>query len=275
MTHPIYPCLWFDGQAKEAAEFYCSVFQQSKIISENPMVVNFEINSQKIMCLNGGSLYKINPSISFFVICEEDTEIETLWSKLSENGKIMMPLDTYDWSEKYGFVQDKYGVCWQIMKGDYARYHQKIIPSFLFVGNQYNKAESAVNFYTTIFPTSEIKELTRYEEGGTLKFSLFTLNNSVFSAMDGFGNHEFTFNEGFSFVVECDTQQEIDTYWEQLIANGGQESQCGWLKDAYGVSWQIIPSILKDLMSDSEKSSKVIQAFLQMKKFDIATLLNV
>lgn len=275
MTHPIYPCLWFDGQAKEAAEFYCSVFQQSKIISENPMVVNFEINSQKIMCLNGGPLYKINPSISFFVICEEDTEIETLWSKLSENGKIMMPLDTYDWSEKYGFVQDKYGVCWQIMKGDYARYHQKIIPSFLFVGNQYNKAESAVNFFTTIFPTSEIKELTRYEEGGTLKFSLFTLNNSVFSAMDGFGNHEFTFNEGFSFVVECDTQQEIDTYWEQLIANGGQESQCGWLKDAYGVSWQIIPSILKDLMSDSEKSSKVIQAFLQMKKFDIATLLTV
>ncbi len=275
MTHPIYPCLWFDGQAKEAAEFYCSVFQQSKIISENPMVVNFEINSQKIMCLNGGPLYKINPSISFFVICEEDTEIETLWSKLSENGKIMMPLDTYDWSEKYGFVQDKYGVCWQIMKGDYARYHQKIIPSFLFVGNQYNKAESAVNFYTTIFPTSEIKELTRYEEGGSLKFSLFTLNNSVFSAMDGFGNHEFTFNEGFTFVIECDTQQEIDTYWEQLIANGGQESQCGWLKDAYGVSWQIIPSILKDLMSDSEKSSKVIQAFLQMKKFDIATLLNV
>ncbi len=275
MIHPIYPCLWFDRQAKEATEFYCSVFKHSKIISENPIVVNFEINNQKIMCLNGGPIYKINPSISFFVICEDDDEIETLWEKLSGNGKIMMPLNTYEWSEKYGFVQDKYGVSWQIIKGNYARYNQKIIPSLLFVGNQYGKAESAVKNYLSVFKDSEIKELTRYDEGGKLKFSLFKLNNTVFSAMDGFGDHEFAFNEGFSFVVECDTQSEIDSYWNQLIANGGQESQCGWLKDSFGVSWQIIPSILKDLMNDPQKSSRVMQAFLQMKKFDIATLLNI
>jgi predicted 3-demethylubiquinone-9 3-methyltransferase (glyoxalase superfamily) len=139
MSNPIYPCLWFDGQAKEAADFYCTVFKDSKILSENSMVVNFELNGKKFMALNGGPHFK--------------------------------------------------------------------------------------------------------------------------------------FNEAVSFVVECDTQEEIDHYWNKLT-EGGSESMCGWLKDKYGVSWQIVPAILGKLMSDPERAPRVTQAFLKMKKFDIEALLK-
>lgn len=140
MANPIYPCLWFDGQAKEAADFYCSIFKNSKISSENPMVVIFELDGKRFMGLNGGPHFK--------------------------------------------------------------------------------------------------------------------------------------FNESVSFVVDCEDQQEIDYYWNKLLEGGGKESQCGWLKDKFGVSWQIVPTILGKLMSDPEKSGRVMQAFMQMKKFDIEKLLN-
>ncbi len=140
MINQLYPCLWFDGQAKTAAEFYCSIFKNSKITAENPMVVRWELNGTQFMGLNGGSNFK--------------------------------------------------------------------------------------------------------------------------------------FNEAVSFVIECDTQEEIDHYWNNLISNGGAESQCGWCKDKFGVSWQVVPKILGKLISDPEKSQRVIAAFMQMKKFEIQTLIN-
>ena len=139
MSHPIYPCLWFDGKAKEAADFYCSVFKNAKIITDTPMVVIFELNNTKFMGLNGGPM--------------------------------------------------------------------------------------------------------------------------------------FQFNESVSFVVDCETQEEIDYYWDHLTKDG-TESQCGWLKDKYGLSWQIVPTILAKLMADPERATRVIQAFMQMKKFDIEKLIN-
>lgn len=140
MKKQIYPCLWFDGKAKEAAEFYCSIFSNSKITEENPMVVRWEIDGQQFMGLNGGPMFKCN--------------------------------------------------------------------------------------------------------------------------------------EAISFVIECDTQEEIDNYWNILTANGGEESMCGWCKDKFGVSWQVVPGVLGKLMSDKEKAPRVMQAFMQMKKFDIETLQN-
>ncbi len=140
MINQIYPCLWFDGQAKAAAAFYCSIFSNSRITEENPMVVRWELNGKHFMGLNGGPQFKTN--------------------------------------------------------------------------------------------------------------------------------------EAISFVVECETQKEIDHYWNSLIADGGEESQCGWCKDKFGVSWQIVPSILGNLMSHPEKGHRVIQAFMKMKKFDIEKLIN-
>lgn len=278
MKNTIYPCLWFDGNAKTVADFYCSIFDHCKIVDDNPMVVRFEIEGKLIMGLNGGPMFKINPSISLFVICETNEEIETIWNKLIEGGNIMMPLDEYPWSKKYGFVADKFGVCWQLMLGKVPPNGQKIMPCLLFVGEQYGKAQQAIKQYISIFPNSEIVDLSIDEsedvqQAGSLKFGNFTLQNQLFAAMDGFGEHQFQFNEGVSFVVECDTQTEIDNYWTKLT-EGGSESQCGWLKDRFGVSWQIVPSILGELVSDPEKAPRVVQAFMKMKKFDIETLLN-
>lgn len=278
MRNSIYPCLWFDGNAKAAADFYCSIFDHSKIIDDTQMVVRFEIEGKLIMGLNGGPMFKINPSISLFVTCETDEEMETIWSKLIEGGTIMMALDEYPWSKKYGFVADKFGVCWQLMLGEIQPNGQKIMPCFLFVGDQYGNAQEAIKQHTSIFPSSEIVDLSIDEsedmqQAGSLKFGTFKLGNELFAAMDGFGGHEFQFNEGFSLVVECDTQEEIDDYWTKLT-EGGSESQCGWLKDRFGVSWQIIPAVLSELMSDPEKAPRVVQAFMKMKKMDIQTLLK-
>jgi predicted 3-demethylubiquinone-9 3-methyltransferase (glyoxalase superfamily) len=223
-------------------------------------------------------MFTINPSISFFVTCQSNDEIENMWNKLIAEGSAMMPLDKYPWSEKYGWVKDKYGMTWQLKLGAMPAEGQKITPSLLFVGEQYSKAADAMKYYTTVFPNAAINTLSLYKAGaaqpeGTLEFGQFNIGQENFVAMDGLGDHTFQFNEGLSFVVECDTQHEIDNYWNTLT-QGGSESQCGWLKDKYGVSWQIVPNILSKLMSDKEKAPRVIQAFLKMKKFDIATLMD-
>jgi predicted 3-demethylubiquinone-9 3-methyltransferase (glyoxalase superfamily) len=280
MTNNIYPCLWFDNNAKEAATLYCSIFSNSKITTDNGMVVMFEIEGKKIMGLNGGPMFTINPSISFFVTCASVEEIDNIWNKLIDGGTVMMPLDKYPWGEKFGFIKDKFGMTWQLIYTTTATDNQKIMMSMLFVGEQFGKAEGAMKYYSSIFPNSTIISAKIIEEGrpqpavaGTLEFGQFNLGNEKIIAMDGAGDHKFQFNEGLSFVVECDMQEEIDNYWNTLT-QGGSESQCGWLKDKYGVSWQIVPSILSKLMSDAEKAPRVIQAFLKMKKFDIQTLLN-
>jgi predicted 3-demethylubiquinone-9 3-methyltransferase (glyoxalase superfamily) len=280
MTNPIYPCLWYDGQARAAAEFYCSLFDNSKITSENPMVVRWELDGNEFMGLNGGPLFIPNPSISFFITCETHEEVDKIWKKLSVDAKIIMPLDKYDWSEYYGFLQDKFNISWQIYKGVPNEVNQKITPCLLFTDLQFGKANMAIQFYTSLFSNSKIDRISFYDENvysqkEIVKHAQFTLNESVFMAMDGEGNHDFAFNEGLSFVIECDTQEQINYYWDNLISNGGNESQCGWCKDQFGVSWQVVPKILGKLMADPEKGQKVVAAFMKMKKFDIETLLNV
>ncbi|MCG2610487.1 VOC family protein [Flavobacterium sp. SM15] len=278
MKNPIYPCLWFNTEAKEAADFYCTVFEDSKITASNPIVSTFEASGQKFMCLNGGPMFSINPSISFFAVCETEAEVDNAWSKLTDNGKVLMPLDAYPWSQKYGWVQDKFGVNWQLSFGKFEEVGQKFTPTLMFTQEGNGKATEAINFYTSLFPNSDIKGILRFDENdhgvpGTVKHAQFTLNNNVFMAMDGGLGHDFSFNEGVSLVIECEDQQEIDYFWNKLTENG-QESMCGWLKDQYGVSWQVVPEILGELMNDPEKGQRVVQAFLKMKKFDIETLVN-
>jgi len=279
MTNQIYPCLWFDGKAKEAAEFYCSIFSNSKITTDSAMVVKWEIEGTTIMGLNGGPMFSINPSISLFVTCDSAEETERIWNRLIEGGSAMMALDKYPWSEKYGWVADKFGMTWQIMQGILPAGMSKIIPSFLFAGEQYGRAVEAITNWTSIFPNSKAHELMLYQEGepqppGNLKFGHFTLNNTLFAAMDGIGDHKFKFNEGVSLVVECETQEQIDNYWNKLTGDGGKESMCGWLADKFGVSWQIVPKTIGKIMMDPEKGPRAMQALMKMKKLDIATLEN-
>jgi predicted 3-demethylubiquinone-9 3-methyltransferase (glyoxalase superfamily) len=241
------------------------------------MVVNFELNGKKIMALNGGPMFKINPSISFFAECISVNETNEIWDKLIQGGKALMPIDKYPWSERYGWVQDKFGMTWQVMLSGAAIDNLKITPSFLFTSQQFGKTEAAINFYTSIFDHSAKDLIIHYERetehAGKILFSRFTINQYPMIAMDGPGVHDYTFNEAVSLVVDCETQEEIDYYWNKLT-EGGKESQCGWLKDKFGVSWQIVPAILGKLMSDRERGPRVMRAFMQMKKFDIQKLID-
>ncbi len=278
MNNNIFPCLWFDGKAKEAADFYCSVFSNSKITTDTPMVVQFEIEGKKLMGLNGGPMFTINPSISLFVTCETNEEIERIYNKLFEGGMAMMALDKYPWGEKYAWVVDKFGMTWQLLLDKLREGAQKIITSFLFVGDQCGNGQDAIKHYTSIFPNSTIFHIDIYkineaQPEGNLKFGHFALNGEMFAAMDGTGNHNFTFNEGVSIMVECETQEEIDHYWNKLT-EGGKESRCGWLSDKFGVSWQIVPKVIGKLMSDPARAQRVMAKVMEMKKLDIEILLN-
>jgi predicted 3-demethylubiquinone-9 3-methyltransferase (glyoxalase superfamily) len=278
MNNLIYPCLWFNGKAKEAAEFYCSVFNNSHITTDTPIVVTFESAGQKFMCLNGGPGFKINPSISFFKICETEKEVDKLWERLTDGGYVLMPLDKYEWSEKYGWVQDQFGVSWQLAWGKTEDVGQIFTPTLMFTGEQSGKAEQAIEFYTTVFKNSSVTGILKYtaedqDVEGTVKHAQFNLGKNLMMAMDSSLPHNFGFNEALSLVVECHNQEEIDYYWLKLT-EGGTESMCGWLKDKFGVSWQIVPAILGKLMRDQNRAPRVMQKFRQMKKFNIEELEN-
>ncbi len=275
MSNKIYPCLWFDGQAKDAADFYTSIFPNSKLLSNSGMVVMFEVLGKKIMCLNGGPEFKLNASISFMVHLDSKEAIDSAWEKLSEGGTALMAIDKYPWAERYGWIKDKFGMTWQLMLADMV----DLSPSMLFANTQYGRGIEAMELYQSIFPQSatDVKEL--YGAGapqseGMLMFGRFRIMDYSIVAMDGPGDHQFQFNEALSYVVQCDTQDEIDHYWNSLIANGGKESRCGWLIDPFGVSWQIIPAALPKLMSNPATAGNVMQAILKMNKLDIATLEN-
>ncbi len=150
---------------------------------------------------------------------------------------------------------------------------QKITPFFWYD----NQAEEAMNFYVSIFKNSRVLGVTRYGKSGpgpegSVLTAAFELEGQKFTALNG--GPRFKFNESVSFVVNCETQEEIDYFWEKLSSDGGQESQCGWLKDKFGLSWQVVPTILPELITstDPKKSERVMQAIMQMKKLDIAKL---
>jgi predicted 3-demethylubiquinone-9 3-methyltransferase (glyoxalase superfamily) len=278
MKNLIYPCLWFNGNAREAADFYCTVFKDSHITSDNQMVVMLDSAGQRFMLLNGGPQFQFNPSISFYVICETENELDTAWEKLIAQGSALMPLDKYPWSNKYGWLKDCYGINWQLTLGKADEKIQKFSPALMFTGKNNGKADQAIHYYTTVFRDSEVLLVSKYtksdnDTAGNINHAQYRLSNMTFVAMDSSFPHQFSFNEATSFVVECSSQEEIDFFWNAL-SNEGEEGQCGWLKDRYGVSWQIIPSILKTLMNDQSSSERVVKAFLQMKKFEIDKLIN-
>jgi predicted 3-demethylubiquinone-9 3-methyltransferase (glyoxalase superfamily) len=293
----ITPHLWFEKEAEEATKFYISIFSNSRItniatIQEVPTptgdcdIVSFELSGQRFMAINAGPLFKFNPSISFIVNFDPSRDenarenLDVLWEKLAQGGTALMPLDRYPFSERYGWIQDKYGLSWQlILPNPEGEERPAIVPSLLFVGAVAGRAEQAVDFYVSVFRNSKRGIVARYGKGqepdkeGTIMFSDFMLGGQWFAAMDSAQQHEFAFNEAVSLLIPCETQEEIDYYWEKLSADPNAE-QCGWLKDEYGVSWQVWPTAMGDMMMKGtpEEIARVTKAFLAMKKFDIATL---
>ena len=291
----ITPHLWFDKEAREAAEFYTSLFPDSRVTNTTTLrdtpsgdsdIVSFELAGHSFMAISAGPVFKLNPSISFMVNFDPSRDpearnnLDVLWERLSEGGAALMPLEKYPFSERYGWVQDKYGLSWQLILTDPEGEERPfIIPSLLFVGEVAGRAEEAINHYLSIFRNSKMGALARYGAGqepdqeGTVMFADFMLEGQWFVAMDSAQAHKFAFNEAISFLVNCDAQEEIDYYWERLSAVPEAE-QCGWLKDKFGVSWQISPTALGEMLTNGtrEQIDRVTQAFLPMKKFDVAGL---
>ncbi len=240
------------------------------------LTIDFILNGQSFVALNGGPVYKINESISFYVYCNNENRLKFLFDKFSEGGEILMPLGEYEWSRLYVWLKDKFGVSWQLDIND-INSNQKIVPTLLFTNEKSILVGDAVNFYTALFPNSKIITLVPFDKSLSvlaekLQFAQFSLDGYIINAISG-GNvfHKFDFNEAFSFILRCETQDEIDYYWDKLT-EGGEEVECGWLKDKFGLSWQIVPTILNELFKDPKKFEKLMESLLKMKKIEINRL---
>lgn len=284
----IVPHLWYDKEAKEAAEFYISLFDQSKLLdvtvientpSGDAELVSFELAGQKFESISAGPFFKFNPSISLMVACYSVEEVNFKWKALSQGGIELMPLGEYPFSKWYGWVQDRYGLSWQLMLTDNDQTIQKITPNLLFSNEACGKAEEAVRYYTEIFKNSKIGIISRYGDGeaqspkAKINYATFKLCGIDFSAMDNGFDVDFGFNEAFSMIINCENQQEIDYFWDNLSAVPEAEA-CGWVKDKFGISWQIVPKIMSEMMNSGnrEKIQRVTESFLKMKKLDLAVL---
>lgn len=286
----IVPHLWYDKEAKEAALFYIRLFDQAKLLStgiiENTPsgdaeIVSFELAGQQFKAISAGPYFRFNPSISLMVACYSVEEVNTRWSALLEGGSELMPLGEYPFSKWYGWVQDRYGLSWQLMLVDTGKTVQKITPNLLFSNVSCGKAEEAIRYYTEVFKDSKIEIISRYGAGEAISskakvnYAAFKLYGLDFSAMDNGFDVDFNFNEAFSLIINCSNQQEIDYYWDALSAIPEAE-QCGWIKDKFGVSWQIVPETMDEILFHGSRDEirRVTEAFLKMKKFDLAALEN-
>lgn len=292
---PIKPHIWFDqDKAREAAEFYATLMPDSALnyVNHFPMpggeceIVEFTFAGQPFLGISAGDGLKISPSISFMINFDPARDpdaarrIDEVWSKLSENGKIMMPLDRYPFSERYGWVSDKYGVSWQLILTNPAGEERPVIvPSLMYTGQVAGKANEAIDFYCSVFKdskrgiTAPRPEDMGPDKAGTLMFADFYIDQTWLAAMDSAHPHGFNFNDAVSLLIPCETQEEIDYYWSALSVDG-EPGQCGWLKDKYGVSWQVASTVmLKTLKNGSpEQIARITQAFMTMKKVDVAAL---
>ncbi len=284
----IIPHLWYDTEAKEAALFYISLFDQAKLLnttviegtpSGDAEMVSFQLEGQQFKAISAGPYFKFNPSISLMVACSTKEEVNAKWAALSDGGTELMPLDEYPFSKWYGWIQDRYGLSWQLMLAEEGTDEQKITPNLLFSNKVCGKAEDAATYYCSLFKDAKINMISYYGEGeaqtpnAKVNFVGFSLDGIVLSAMDNGFDADFDFNEAFSLIINCEDQKEIDYFWEKLSAVPEAE-QCGWLKDKYGVSWQIVPSNMDEIMyhGAKEEVQRVTEAFLKMKKFDLKTL---
>ena len=284
----IIPHLWFDTEAKEAAALYTTAITPSAILSATQLhdtpsgsvdIVSIDLAGYEFQMISAGPLFKLNPSVSFLVGCASADEVDAIYAKLADGGHALMPLGSYPFSARYGWTMDKYGLSWQVMHMGARPMRQKIVPTQMFVGAVCGRCEEAVRFYASVFPDSAVGELMAYTKAdapdipGSVQHVNFTLCGQGFSAMDSNRGHTFAFNEAISYIVTCDTQDEIDYYWDALSADPSA-GQCGWIKDKFGFSWQIVPASMDAMMADTNKErlARVTQVMLQMKKLDIAML---
>lgn len=293
MSNPdIVPCIWLDDQAEQVAAAYVRIFPGSRIgassrypqSADNPsgrprgsiLTVEVDVAGTRFTLLNGGPVFTPNPSVSFFVQVGSPADADRIYSALADGGEALMPIGSYPWSERYGWVKDRWGVSWQVIAGRRPP-AETIAPCLMFSGPQHGRAEEAMRHYAGIFPDGRIGEVARYEAGegpvGTVKHGRFSLAGQELVAMDSHVSHGVSFNEALSLQVMCQDQKEVDRYWEALSA-GGEQGPCGWLKDRFGLSWQVVPSRISAWMAsgDAAARDRAFAAVMRMKKLDIAAI---
>ncbi len=291
----IVPTLWFDDRIEEAMEFYTSVFPDSRIVHTShypaeglpdsqlhlagrPQVIHFTLLEQHFTALNGGSdAFSPTPANSFFVGFDTGRDpqarehLDRLWAALLDGGQVLIPLDTYPFSEHYGWVQDRYGYSWQLMLGNpEGDWRPIIVPSLMFSDSVQNRATEALEHYTQVFPNSRPGLMVPYTEQsgparpGALMYGDAKLADTWFAAMDSAVEQDFTFTPAVSYSVLCEDQEEIDQLWSKLSEVPEAEA-CGWCQDRFGVSWQIVPANIEQLL----QRPGAYQNMLQMKKLVI------
>lgn len=273
--------IWCDRNAEEAGRFYASVFPNTTSSVEStypheglldfqqefagkPLTVSVDLDGTRLVLINAGSEFAPNPSVSFTLNFdplqfEGDSlaaraQLDALWAALSDGGKVMMPLQEYPFSARYGWVEDRFGVSWQMSLTDPSGDPRPfLMTSLLFSGPSQNRAADAVDRYLALFPDSELGMRVPYEEATgpassqAVMFSDFRLGTQWFTAMDSGADEAFPFTCGMSIEVGCADQAEIDRIWDALSAVPEAE-QCGWLVDPFGVNWQVVPENMAELM---------------------------
>lgn len=284
----VIPHLWYDKEALEAVTWYVSLFENSRIIhtsmiSDTPsgdaQMISFELAGFAFSAISAGPFFSMNPSISLMVACETCEEVARLYEQLGKGADILMPYDAYPFSSCYVWLQDKYGLNWQLMLTKRAKEVPRIRPVLLFSGVACGKAQAAMDYYASVFPETKINFENVYSAGeaeddfAKVNYAEIDIYGTPFIVMDYKAGGSFSFNEAISFIVPCQNQKEIDNFWDKLSFVPEAE-QCGWLKDRFGISWQITPDNMEDVLVNGtpEEAKRVTQAFLKMKKFDLAAL---
>lgn len=289
----IVPNVWRNGTAEQAGEYYASVLPNatSVVTARYPtegllefqqdmaglaLVVDVVIDGYRIALVNADDTFAPNPSISFILNFDplmfggdEDAArraLDQLWTALGDGGSALMPLEEYPFSKYYGWMQDRYGVSWQLMLTDPAGDPRPfVIPQLMFGGAAHGQARAALDKYTGLFIESEVGNVYPAPDGNSIMFGEFRVGEQWFAVTDGGGEQAFSFTCGVSLEVSCHAQAELDRIWNALSAVPEAE-QCGWLADEFGVSWQVVPSNLGELMQRPGAYEKL----MGMKKIVIA-----
>ncbi|MCL2423872.1 MAG: VOC family protein [Micrococcales bacterium] len=288
----IVPNIWFDHTAVEAAEFYVSVFPDARVVDTQhyptqglpdfqaemaglPLMVELELAGYRLVAINAGPQFPLNPSVSFIVNFDPSVDpqardhLDQMWAALVDGGQALMPLGEYPFSSHYGWVKDKYDVSWQLMlTNPDGEPRPFITPNLMFGHTAQGRAAEAVEVYTSLF-AGRTGTMVRYPEqagpvAGEVMFADFQILDQWFAATDAAGQ-DFTFTCGVSLMVSCADQEEIDHYWQHLSAVPEAE-RCGWCTDRFGVSWQVVPADLGDLMTRPDAYARL----MSMTKIDIA-----
>ena len=282
------PHLWYQDSLKEVFALYSSVFAETQQLYHSHLggtpsgtveMAAWLLEGLEIRVLSAQAPFHLTPSFSFLVACSTAEEVDEKYRQLSFGGTILMPLGSYSFSPRYAWVVDRYGLSWQLMDFSGREVTQRLILTLMYTSQVAGHCEEALRHYCQLARTSSIGEIDRYGSGfepnlpNHIRHASFQLENLVLAAMDSSAGHDFSFSEAASLVVQVSSQDELDHWWLALSADPEAE-RCGWLKDRFGVSWQIVPQQLEALMSSPDEAvrNRVRDAFLAMKKLNIATL---